>query len=178
MGQVAEHTSGPWKVGRSSSGYAGDTNYVEILRDVTFVEGCEPITYLIGRVTYPTSGPNTVGMDEREANARLIAASPETARELDELRERNHQLIRNWDLALADKQKAEAQRDELLAALQWALPHVLKREGWIKPSSDGDMAGCIPKEIADNMFANYSVFKTGLNAMKAAIANAGGSDAH
>lgn len=46
---------------------------IELLRDVTYVEGCEPTTYLVATVTYPTSSEGTVGANERLANAKRLA---------------------------------------------------------------------------------------------------------
>lgn len=161
---ATQHTPGPWKVGQTFT-----------FHGVTFLsinhEDGSPIAQTL---------PIACGREQALANARLIAAAPETARERDGLRgqldwalRREQGLIRSENNLVEKLSKAETQRDELLAALKWALPHVLKREGWIKPSSEGDMAGSIPKETRDDMAAKYSVFKAGLDAMKAAIANAG-----
>ena len=70
------HTAGPWHVG-DEHGAEQLRPSIRILRDVTYVEGCRPTTYVIGEVTYPTTRGDTVGAEERRANARLIAAAPE-----------------------------------------------------------------------------------------------------
>lgn len=67
-------TRGPWRVGIE---WGHINPRIEILKDVSYVEGVEPTTYHIGDVGFPTSGPNTVGAIERKANAHLIAAAPE-----------------------------------------------------------------------------------------------------
>lgn len=72
----AKHTTGPWRVGQErNSGTLSPS--IEIVRDVSFVEGASITTYRIGSVIYPTTGGETVGAEERKANARLIAAAPE-----------------------------------------------------------------------------------------------------
>ena len=72
---AAKHTPGPWRLG-AESGVTQLRPRISILRDVTYVEGASPTTYIIGEVGYPTTTGNTVGAAERLANARLIAASP------------------------------------------------------------------------------------------------------
>jgi hypothetical protein len=69
-------TPGPWRVGREI-GESQLMPRIEILRDVSFVEGAEPATYYMAEVCYPTTTGNTVGAQERRANARLIASAPE-----------------------------------------------------------------------------------------------------
>lgn len=71
-----KHTLGPWHVGREYDAMQLRPR-IEILRDVVYVEGVRPTTYIIGEVRYPTATGNTVGAEERAANARLIASAPE-----------------------------------------------------------------------------------------------------
>lgn len=68
-------TKGPWKVGYEYDSHNRPS--IQIKREVTYVEGCKPTTYLIGEVTYPTTTGNTVGAEERRANARLVASAPD-----------------------------------------------------------------------------------------------------
>jgi hypothetical protein len=72
----AKHTPGPWRVGREI-GQSQLIPRIEILRDVTYVEGVKPTTYYLAEVCYPTTTGNTAGAAERAANASLIAAAPE-----------------------------------------------------------------------------------------------------
>lgn len=73
---MSTHTPGPWKVGREL-GVSQLMPAIEILREVTFVEGASPTTYHLAEVSYPTSMGGTAGAAERHANARLIAAAPD-----------------------------------------------------------------------------------------------------
>lgn len=73
---MTQHTPGPWRVGREI-GESQLMPRIEILRDVTFAEGVRPTTYYLAEVCYPTTTGNTVGAEERRANARLIAAAPD-----------------------------------------------------------------------------------------------------
>lgn len=79
------HTAGPWHVG-DEHGAEQLRPSIRILRDVTYVEGVRPTTYVIGSVTYPTTVGNTVGAEERRANARLIAAATALLQEVIERR--------------------------------------------------------------------------------------------
>ena len=79
-------TPGPWRVG-TEHGAEQLRPSIRILRDVTYAEGARPTTYVIGDVTYPTTAGNTVGAEERRANARLIAAAPDMYAVLRELAE-------------------------------------------------------------------------------------------
>ena len=74
-------TPGPWRAG-DEHGAAQLRPSIRILRDVTYVEGARPTTYVIGEATYPTTVGNTVGAEERRANAALIAAAPSMHAEL------------------------------------------------------------------------------------------------
>jgi len=79
------HTPGPWHVG-GEHGAEQLRPSIRILRDVTHVEGVRPTTYVIGSVTYPTTRGDTVGAEERRANARLIAAATALLQEVIERR--------------------------------------------------------------------------------------------
>lgn len=89
---MSKHTPGPWHVG-AEFGVDELRPRILILRSVAYVEGASPTTYIIGEVGYPTAIGNTVGAAERKANARLIAAAPETAAERDRLKEINAELL-------------------------------------------------------------------------------------
>jgi hypothetical protein len=84
---------------------------IRIYRDVTYVEGARPTTYVIGEVTYPTTTGNTVGAAERVANAHLVAAAPELLSALENL----------WRAALDDSITPEL-RDASRAAIAKAKP--------------------------------------------------------
>lgn len=113
---AAKHTPGPWRVGREI-GESQLMPRIEILRDVTFVEGLRPTTYYIAEVCYPTTTGNTVGAEERRINAQLIATAPDLLSALREL----HRVCASMDLEHEANRPTEAKYIEAMEAAAAAI---------------------------------------------------------
>ena len=72
----ARFTPGPYYVGPESPDRYNEP-YTEIRFDRQYSDGGKPTTYILARVIYPRTHPDTVGTLERQANAHLIAAAPD-----------------------------------------------------------------------------------------------------
>ena len=73
-----KHTPGPWVVSRESNEWNSPTaprREIDALKACEF--GGEPTRYRLACVQYPPTQAGTMGAQEREANARLIAAAPD-----------------------------------------------------------------------------------------------------
>lgn len=91
----AKHTPHSLRIGDQNGEYLGRPR-IQLLFDVTYVEGCRPTTYIMAEVGYPTAAGKTVGTEQRYANATRLAAC--------------------WNACLGIEDPAELrrQRDELL----------------------------------------------------------------
>ena len=73
-----KHTPGPWVVSRESNEWnspSAPRREIDALKACEF--GGEPTRYRLACVQYPPTQSGTIGAQEREANARLIAAAPD-----------------------------------------------------------------------------------------------------
>ena len=87
MPEQVSHTSGPWKVSRVSHEWNSPSSPRREIDAIVHHEfGGEPTCYRLACVHYPTTQEGTVGAEEREANARLIAAAPDLLGALKTLR--------------------------------------------------------------------------------------------
>lgn len=77
----SEPVYGPWRV-EDRDEMRGYFPVRRIVRDVTYVKGVPATTYVVAEVGYPTSPVGTVGAQEREATAKLMAAAPELLKAL------------------------------------------------------------------------------------------------
>lgn len=79
--EQTKHTPGPWQVSRWYQGKI----------DQTYVSSASKSVCLLMR--HDKEEPYGIDQEEEQANARLIAAAPETAEERDRLKETNAELL-------------------------------------------------------------------------------------